>query len=83
MIQPPGNSEELLNLYESLGWNSLKLTVNDLERMCKQSWYAVYAFDEQQLVEWDVFYYVDFKSISKKLILFYTFYQLIIFLNLL
>jgi hypothetical protein len=37
MIQPPGNSEELLNLYESLGWNLLKLTVNDLERMCKQS----------------------------------------------
>ena len=51
--------------------------------MCKQSWYAVYAFDEQQLVEWDVFYYVDFKSISKKLVLFYIFYQLIIFLNLL
>ncbi|MCI1615335.1 GNAT family N-acetyltransferase [Heyndrickxia oleronia] len=48
--QPPGNFEELLNLYESLGWNSLKLTVNDLERMCKQSWYAVYAFDKQQLV---------------------------------
>lgn len=48
--QPPGNFEELLNLYDSLGWNSLKLTVNDLERMCKQSWYAVYAFDEQQLV---------------------------------
>jgi hypothetical protein len=39
-----------LHLYESLDWNSLKLTVNDLERMCKQSWYAVYAFDEQQLV---------------------------------
>nr|WP_207789345.1 GNAT family N-acetyltransferase [Neobacillus terrae] len=39
-----------MKLYESLGWNSLKLTVNDLERMCKQSWYAVYAFDEQQLV---------------------------------
>ncbi|OIK14272.1 GNAT family N-acetyltransferase [Bacillus sp. MUM 116] len=48
--EAPGNFEELLNLYESLGWNSLKLTVNDLERMCKQSWYAVYAFDEKQLV---------------------------------
>ena len=40
MIQPPGYFKELLNLNESLGWNSLKLTVNDLERMCKQSWYA-------------------------------------------
>jgi len=48
--QPPRNFGQLLNLYESLGWNSLKLTVNDLERMCKQSWYAVYAFDEQKLV---------------------------------
>ena len=37
----------------------------------------------QPLVEWDVFYYVDFKSISKKRVLFYTFYRLIIFLNLL
>ncbi|MGM0852661.1 MAG: GNAT family N-acetyltransferase [Bacillota bacterium] len=49
-IKPPENFEKLLKLYEALGWNSLKLTVHDLERMCKQSWYAVYAFDEQQLV---------------------------------
>ena len=49
-IQPPENFEELLTIYESLGWNSLKLTVNDLEQMCKQSWYAIYAFDEHQLV---------------------------------
>lgn len=49
-IQPPNNFEGLLKIYELLGWNSLKLTVNDLENMCKQSWYAVYAFDEQQLV---------------------------------
>ncbi|CAG9620425.1 GNAT family N-acetyltransferase [Sutcliffiella rhizosphaerae] len=48
--QPPENFEELLDIYDSLGWNSLNLTVNDLERMCKQSWYAVYAFDEQKLV---------------------------------
>ncbi|MGA3601670.1 GNAT family N-acetyltransferase [Lysinibacillus agricola] len=47
---PPGDFEELLNLYELLGWNSLKLTVDDLERMCTQSWYALYAFDEQQLI---------------------------------
>ncbi|GIO28320.1 GNAT family N-acetyltransferase [Ornithinibacillus bavariensis] len=49
-ILPPENFEELWKLYELLGWNSLNLTANDLERMCKQSWYAVYAYDEQQLV---------------------------------
>ncbi|MEH7386369.1 GNAT family N-acetyltransferase [Bacillus sp. JJ1521] len=49
-IQPPENFEELISLYGALGWNSLKLSANDLERMCKQSWYAVYAFDGQQLV---------------------------------
>ncbi|MBP3972606.1 GNAT family N-acetyltransferase [Bacillus sp. WL1] len=41
---------ELLALYESLGWNSLKLTVNELEQMCKQSWYAIYVFDDNKLV---------------------------------
>lgn len=49
-IEPPENFKQLLTLYESLGWNSLKLTVNDLKQMCNQSWYAIYAFDEQQLV---------------------------------
>jgi hypothetical protein len=48
--EPPNNFDQLLTLYESLGWNSLKLTSNDLERMCNQSWYAIYAFDEKQLV---------------------------------
>jgi ribosomal protein S18 acetylase RimI-like enzyme len=47
---PPENFKQLLTLYDSLGWNSLNLTVNDLEQMCKQSWYAIYAFDDQQLV---------------------------------
>ncbi|MGG0290939.1 GNAT family N-acetyltransferase [Bacillus pacificus] len=46
----PTNFNELLALYESLGWNSLKLTVNELEQMCKQSWYAIYSFKEQQLI---------------------------------
>ena len=41
-IEPPNNFEQLLTLYESLGWNSLKLTSNDLARMCNQSWYAIY-----------------------------------------
>ncbi|KFM99016.1 GNAT family N-acetyltransferase [Bacillus clarus] len=48
--EPPESFKQLLTLYESLGWNSLKLTVNDLEQMCYQSWYAIYAFDGQQLV---------------------------------
>ncbi|GAB6255786.1 hypothetical protein PSKAS_13080 [Peribacillus sp. N1] len=49
-IEPPENFKQLLNLYESIGWISLKLTVNDLKQMCTQSWYAIYAFDKQQLV---------------------------------
>ena len=49
-IEPPNDFEQLLNLYEALGWNSLKLTINDLEQMCSQSWYAIYAYDEKQLV---------------------------------
>ncbi|MCB5902046.1 GNAT family N-acetyltransferase [Bacillus cereus] len=46
----PTDFNGLLPLYESLGWNSLKLTVNELERMCKQSWYAIYVFDDKRLV---------------------------------
>ncbi|EPC8408347.1 GNAT family N-acetyltransferase [Bacillus thuringiensis] len=46
----PTDFNGLLSLYESLGWNSLKLTVNELERMCKQSWYAIYVFDDKRLV---------------------------------
>ncbi|MEI4768904.1 GNAT family N-acetyltransferase [Psychrobacillus sp. FJAT-51614] len=49
-IEPPKNFEQLLTLYESLGWNSLNLTISELERMCKQSWYTIYAFDQQKLV---------------------------------
>ncbi|PFR99085.1 GNAT family N-acetyltransferase, partial [Bacillus cereus] len=37
-IERPTDFNGLLALYESLGWNSLKLTVNELEQMCKQSW---------------------------------------------
>ncbi|ACK97026.1 GNAT family N-acetyltransferase [Bacillus thuringiensis] len=46
----PTDFNGLLSLYESLGWNSLKLTVNELEQMCKQSWYAIYVFDDKRLV---------------------------------
>ncbi|KAB2441561.1 GNAT family N-acetyltransferase [Bacillus luti] len=49
-IEHPTDFNGLLSLYESLGWNSLKLTVNELERMCKQSWYAIYVFDDKRLV---------------------------------
>ncbi|WP_145322917.1 GNAT family N-acetyltransferase [Paenibacillus xylanexedens] len=44
------NVEQLLTLYEALGWNSLNLTLDELERMCRQSWYALYAYDQQRLV---------------------------------
>ncbi|OPA19226.1 GNAT family N-acetyltransferase [Bacillus cereus] len=46
----PTDFNGLLFLYESLGWNSLKLTANELEQMCKHSWYAIYAFKEEQLI---------------------------------
>lgn len=39
-IEPPKDFNELLTMYESLGWNSLELSVNELEQMCKQSWYV-------------------------------------------
>ncbi|MDA2635980.1 GNAT family N-acetyltransferase [Bacillus cereus] len=48
--EQPTDFNRLLSLYESLEWNSLKLTVNELERMCKQSWYAIYVFDDKRLV---------------------------------
>ncbi|MBD8839764.1 MULTISPECIES: GNAT family N-acetyltransferase [Paenibacillus] len=49
-IEPPESFDQLLTLYESLGWNSLNLSQHELERMCKQSWYAMYAYDQQRLV---------------------------------
>ncbi|KXY07826.1 GNAT family N-acetyltransferase [Bacillus wiedmannii] len=49
-IKHPSDFNGLLSLYESLEWNSLNLTLNELEQMCKQSWYAIYAFDDKKLV---------------------------------
>lgn len=49
-IEHPKDFKQLSKIYDSLGWNSLNLTPDDLEQMCRQSWYAVYAFDEHQLV---------------------------------
>ncbi|GAA0381168.1 GNAT family N-acetyltransferase [Paenibacillus motobuensis] len=48
--EPPKDFGQLLSLYESLGWNSLKLSSDDLKQMCNQSWYAIYAFKDQKLV---------------------------------
>ena len=48
--EPPDDFNELVKIYEELGWNSLQLTVIDLEKMCKQSWYAVYAYENYRLV---------------------------------
>ncbi|MGM7635032.1 GNAT family N-acetyltransferase [Bacillus sp. Hm123] len=48
--EPPRTFEQLSDLYESLGWNSLGLTAHDLEKMCSQSWYALYAFHERELI---------------------------------
>ncbi|WP_188388677.1 GNAT family N-acetyltransferase [Priestia taiwanensis] len=42
--------EELKSLYESLGWNSLNLSVEDLANMCRQSWYALYVYENDNLV---------------------------------
>ncbi|QCR30580.1 GNAT family N-acetyltransferase [Priestia megaterium] len=49
-LELPEDFSQLQNLYDSLGWNSLKLTVHELEQMCNQSWYAIYAFDEKKMV---------------------------------
>lgn len=48
--EPPKDFVKFLNLYEALGWNSLNLTVNELKQMCNQSWYVIYAFDNEELV---------------------------------
>lgn len=46
----PPDFIEVLKLYDSLGWNSLNLTVQELEKMCNQSWYVIFAFVDKQLV---------------------------------
>jgi ribosomal protein S18 acetylase RimI-like enzyme len=49
-VHHPEDFLELEKIYDALGWNSIHLTVDELERMCKQSWYNVYAYDDNQLV---------------------------------
>ncbi|GHI00375.1 GNAT family N-acetyltransferase [Neobacillus kokaensis] len=48
--ESPEDFQQVLSLYKSLGWNSLNLTVEKIERMCNQSWYVVYAYADQELV---------------------------------
>ena len=48
--EPPKNFEELLVIYEALGWNSLNLGVAQLEKMCSGSWHTLYAYHEQKLI---------------------------------
>ena len=49
-VELPADFKELLDLYKVLGWNSLNLTTDELEEMCMNSWYAVYAFNADKLV---------------------------------
>lgn len=46
----PMNFGQVSALYVSLGWNSLNLQTEELEKMCTQSWFALYAFDQESLV---------------------------------
>lgn len=48
--EPPEDFQQLEALYASLGWNSIHLSVTELEMMCLNSWYIVYAFEGQKLV---------------------------------
>ncbi|WP_053368881.1 GNAT family N-acetyltransferase [Bacillus sp. FJAT-27245] len=48
--EPPADFVELVKLYDALNWNSLNLTVEEMGKMCRQSWFAVYAFDGERLV---------------------------------
>lgn len=46
----PEDFSSVLKLYESLGWNSLNLSTGELEKMCRQSWQVIYAYDRNRLV---------------------------------
>lgn len=47
--EAPEDFRQLEVLYDSLGWNSIHLSVTELKTMCLQSWYAVYSYDGQRL----------------------------------
>lgn len=49
-IEPPAKFEEVYQLYRELEWDSLGLTVVELQKMCQQSWYVLYAYQGSKLV---------------------------------
>lgn len=49
-IEPPAKFEEVYQLYRELEWDSLGLTVVELQKMCQQSWYVLYAYQGSELV---------------------------------
>lgn len=48
--ETPADFKELAAIYDALGWNSIGLSVSSVEKMCRQSWYTVYAYDKDKLV---------------------------------
>jgi len=45
------DGDKLYGLYDSLGWNGfLKLNANQLLTAMKQSWYVVYAYEDNRLI---------------------------------
>ncbi|USY55327.1 GNAT family N-acetyltransferase [Bacillus sp. 1780r2a1] len=49
-IKGPKDFNQMRVLYDSLVWNSINLTTDELKKMCEQSWYTLYAFDADELV---------------------------------
>ncbi|MDN7228058.1 GNAT family N-acetyltransferase [Planococcus sp. N064] len=49
-VEPPARYEEVFRLYQELNWDSLGLTVAELQNMCQQSWYVLYAHQGNKLV---------------------------------
>lgn len=48
--EPPASYEDIFQLYRELEWDSLGLTPYELQKMCQQSWYVLYAFQDGRLV---------------------------------
>lgn len=48
--EPPASYEDVFQLYHELEWNSLGLTASELEKMCQQSWYVLYAYEGSRLI---------------------------------
>lgn len=49
-IEPPACYESVSRLYQELKWDSLGLTEKELQKMCEQSWYVLYAYKGGKLV---------------------------------